>query len=132
MSSSTLNLAELVQRAQQFVRTAEEQQRAEEAAEQRGIQFALEIFAKYAPEIWEAGRADMEREVNAAWTAVAERSHFLGSTASRTYAENRAEEIERLKPRPNDFPGLENDPRCLDPIRASVERIAHDNHQRAA
>jgi hypothetical protein len=103
-----------------LIRLQEDQDRAERLAFDKGVQFALGVLDKYAPEIFEAGRADMEREVNAAWAEVAARSHFLGSPLSRTYAEKRAEELESLKPRPNDFPGLDNDPHCLDHLRATA------------
>ncbi|WP_370360044.1 hypothetical protein [Catenulispora sp. MAP12-49] len=103
-----------------------------ERAYQRGWRECGEALAYAIADAFEAGRADMKDEIDATWAEVAERSHFLGSPMSRTHAEKRAEELERIKPRPGDFPGVEQDPQCIERCRASVEAIARHPKTRAA
>lgn len=42
-----------------------------------------------------------------------------------------AEIEEARRPRPGDFPGLENDPNCLEPVRASWDRWLKPKEQHA-
>lgn len=100
-------------------------------AYERGWRDCAEALAYVVPDAFEAGRADMQREVDAAWTEVAARSHFLGSPMSRTYAEKRAAELAACQPRDTDFPGVAADPQCIDRCRASVESIAHHTRRAA-
>lgn len=128
------DLAENVERAARLIRLLEDQQRAERLAYERGWDHCAEAMAHHCAVLqeasYEAGYAAAIAEVNATWKEVAARAHYLGSPESRTYAERRASELEELKPRAGDFPGLENDPHALERYSASVESI--DRPQRRA
>lgn len=125
-TTTSLGLAENLRIAQGLVRTVAEQNAAEAFAYAKGWRECGEALVYVAAEAWEAGRADMEREVNAAWTEVAARSRFLGGAMSRTYEEKHVAELAACQPRPDDFPGVEADPYCLERIRASMEPIVRD------
>lgn len=131
-TSAPPNLTQNLRIAQDLVRTLAEQDEAVKQAYTRGYRDGAHDLAYVVPDAFEAGRADMEREVNTRWAEVAARSHFLGSPMSRTYAEKRAAELAACQPRDTDFPGVEQDPHCLDRVRASIESIAHDARRAAA
>lgn len=80
----------------------------------------------------EVGYGRAMYEVDASWKEVADRSHFLGSPLSRTHADKRAAELAACQARNGDFPGIENDPGCIDRCRDSVESIAGRRRLRAA
>lgn len=128
----SLDLAENLRIAAGLIRSVAEQDEAVKQAYARGYQDGAHDLAYALPDAFEAGRDDMEREVDARWAEVAARSHFLGSPMSKTYAEKHAAEIAACQPRDTDFPGVEQDPRCLERIRASIESIAHDARRAAA
>lgn len=114
--------------AERLVNTIGMQQDEVESAYQRGWRECSEALSYIGFDMWTAGfvagRADKEREIDATWKEVADRSHFLGSPRSKTHAERRAAELAACQPRPGDFPGVEADPHCLERVRASMEPIA--------
>lgn len=132
--------AENIRTAQQLVRTLAEQDEALRQAYRRGWAECGEALARVATSEYERGWDEghavayyrANREADERWTEVARQARFLGNPLSKTYAEKHAEEAERLKPRTNDFRGVEQDPQCLDRCRASVESITHARRRRAA
>lgn len=110
----SLDLAENLRIAAGLVRSVTEQDEAVKRAYERGYRDGANDLAYIVPDAFEAGGDARESEINATWAEVAARSHVLGSPLSRTYAEQREAELAACQPRDTDFPGLDNDPHCLD------------------
>lgn len=87
----------------------------------RGWDECGEALAYIVAEAWEAGYWAREADRQAEWEEF--RAWLRARSEARTFEEKRAAELAACQPRPGDFPGLENDPHCLKPIRASVETL---------
>lgn len=115
--------------AERLVNVVGAQRDAEERAYTRGWEECGKAMAYILGETWEAGYDAAVADRVAEWERL---SQWIRARAdSPQYAERRAAELAACQPRPGDFPGLENDPTCLEPIRASVESIVN-KHTRAA
>lgn len=138
-NTASLDLAANVRIAQGLVRTLEEQQAALDAAKAAGWAAGHaagwaecgEALASFATEQWQAGYWACEEYRQARWEELSAQIRGLGAPGSRTFEERRAVEIAACQPRPGDFPGVDNDPHCLDRCRTSVESIAHDTRRAA-
>jgi len=128
------NLQENLRLAQSLVRTIAEQNAAVEAAYRRGWTECGKSLSYVAAEAWEAGYDAAGADRIAEWEQLQKQIHKLGAHNYRTFEERRAEELERLKPRPGDFRGAEQDPGYIERCRASMESIvgARSRRHRAA
>jgi len=115
------DLAENIARAARLIRLHDDQERAVRDAYQKGYADAGNDLLYVVREAWEAGYDAAETARREQWERDAE--YIRDLTNSKPWRERRAAELEACKPRPGDFPGLENDPNALDRYSASVEGI---------
>lgn len=115
--------------ADRLVNTLGVQRDAEERAYQRGWNECGQALAYIVAELVEAAYDNVEADRQAEWEALS--AQIRARAGGLTFEQKRAAEQAACGPRPGDFPGLENDPTCLEPIWASVESITH-KHTRAA
>lgn len=118
--------------AEDLVRTLEQQETAVKQAYTRGYRDCGKDLAYIAAEQREAGYWAREADRLAEWDVLQKQIHQLSSAWSMSFEDRRAAEIAAVKARPNDFPGIERDPQCIERCRASVESIASNRSQRAA
>ncbi len=117
--------------AQSLVRSLNEQRVAETDAYWRGWRDCYATMRALAADDWQAGWNAAEDDMAAEWAEVARKVRALGSPDARSFDERRTAELAACKPKPGDFPGLDNDPHCLEPMRASIESIARANRSAA-
>lgn len=128
-STLTEDLQQNLRAADRLVNILGAQRNEVERAYARGWAECGEALAYIAAEAWEAGYWAREADRQVEWEELSARIRSIGD--SPTFEDRRAAELAACGPRPGDFPGLDNDPRCLEPIRASMEAITH-KHLRAA
>lgn len=128
-----LDLQEDIRIAQGLVRSLAEQDTEVKLAFARGWRACGEALANECTAAWEAGYDAAVADRLAEWETF---STWLrtrhGSPDSKSYEERRAAEKAMLTDRPNDFPGVERDPQCIERCRESMESITRNVHQRAA
>lgn len=129
------DLTEHLQTAARMIRLLDDQRRevqqAEERAYRRGWSECADACYFAVTDAWEAGYAAAEADMDAAWKPVARAVRRGAEKAFPTWKQKRAAELEACKPRPGDFPGLDNDPHCLDRYRTSVVSVGQPQRRAA-
>lgn len=104
---------------QRLVRAMDDQAEAERRAYEQGWADCGLTLADYTASMWKAGYEAAEKDMDAAWKELARKVRAGAEKAFPTWEQKRAMELENCKPRPTDFPGLDNDPHCLDRMKVT-------------
>lgn len=125
MDTRAIGLSEqmrsLILAAARLVDDLDGQQRRAEDAFRAGVEIGFDHG-------YAVGHAHAERDMDVPWTQLSRR--IRGGANATEFAARRAAELEACKPRPGDFPGLDNDPHALDAYRLPPSELAGaDNRQ---
>jgi hypothetical protein len=129
---TALDLQENIRIAQGLIRSLSEQEAEVQLAYARGWRECGEVLAGDAAAMWEAGYDAAIADRLDDWKTFSDWYRNRHGSDLNAFEERRAAELAAVTHRPNDFPGVERDPQCIERCRESVESITRNVHQRAA